>query len=107
VRDSNERLWASNASALYSLASGRTSASTTIFYYHHFSHTLGRCPERDLRARDGRQLFLRSGTSTYQRSYKINFFTITDYSTHAFHRAVCSFAVGEKYLCRLLADTSS
>ena len=51
--------------------------------------------------------FWRSGTSTYQRSCKINFFTITHCSTQAFIRAMCSFATGEKWLWRLLADTAS
>jgi hypothetical protein len=40
--------------------------------------------------------FLRSGTSTYQRSCKINFSTITHCSTQAFQQVICSFAVADK-----------
>lgn len=44
--------------------------------YRLFLSYLGRSPERDARTRWTAN-FLRSGTSTYQRSCKINFFTIT------------------------------
>jgi hypothetical protein len=51
--------------------------------------------------------FWRSGTSTYQRSCKINFSTITHCSIQPFHRNIHSFAVCKEWLRRLLADMVS
>jgi hypothetical protein len=79
-----------------------------VRYYHDFLLSLFLSHFGTIfRTRLGNGNFLRSGTSTYQRSCKINFFTITHCSTRASNRGVCSFALGENWLSRLLADTTS